>query len=145
MNTGLRQTALAGKLERFDCGAPSSGSVAVGHHIDWDTGLLLTLGRHAGVNLVNEPGLKFFAGLESATADDQRIRIKGIHHLIEEKPERMGLYPKNLPAKFIAIFRQTTNQFSRLMQVCGTRKLMTGISRQKKWQQRFFYRSERTQ
>ena len=101
--------------------------------MDWSGGLLLALRRHCGTNLFNKPVLKFLARLQSATTDNERVGVKRVHHLVEEKTQGMGLHSENFYAQRIALVRQTAHEFSRLMQI-EFGQLVTRVTRQKIWQ-----------
>src|SRR5262249_54809845 len=73
------------ELERVDGRAASAGGVAVRHHMNGNIRLLPPLRRHAGPNLGNERALETVSGLDRPAADNQGVRIEGVHHLVEEQ------------------------------------------------------------
>src|SRR5208283_5057965 len=100
----LCKSTLPREFEGFDGGAASTSSIAVGHHVDRDPRLLFALRGHARTNLVDKPALKFLRSLNRSSADNQRIGIEGVHHLVEEQSEAVGLDAKHIARKFIAFF-----------------------------------------
>ena len=54
---------------------------------------------HSRAYLADEPILKFFARLYRSAANDQRVRIEGAYHFVEEKPKRMSLDAKDLTCR----------------------------------------------
>src|SRR5690349_5360248 len=87
LRTALSQTAGAREFQRFDRGAAGAGGVAVGHDVNRNRRLLDALGGHALADLVEEPLLEFLAGFDRAAADNQRVGVEGVDHLVEEETE----------------------------------------------------------
>src|SRR5207244_11246548 len=139
----LRKAALPGKSQRLDGRASRPGGIAIRHHIDWNSSLLLALGRHGGTDLFYKPELKLLAGLQSAPSDNERIGVERVHHFIEEQAQGMGLYTENLHTQQIALVRQTAHEFGCLVQI-QFGQLVTRVTRQKVWQDILFDGGKRT-
>jgi hypothetical protein len=80
-----------------------------------NVGLLLPLSRHSNPDLCQEPVLEWLTSFKDTAADDQGIRVEGIHHFVEKKSQGVGLNPENFFAHGIALVRQATNEFGCLM------------------------------
>src|ERR1017187_6102625 len=141
----LPEAALPGEPQRFDRRAASAGGVAVGHDMNRDVYLLFPLGGHARANLVDEPVLELFLGLQRSSADNQSVGVESVDHLIEKQAERMGLNPEDFPAHRIAILGQTPHELGCLVKVAALAKVVAGIAAQEKWKKRSLDRPERTQ
>src|SRR6516225_5405844 len=96
-------TKLLEQLERADCGAKCTGAVAIRNHVDRNAGLLFALNRHAGTDLVDEPLPELVCRFEHASADDQRIGIEGVDHLVEEETQCVRLNLEDFAAHLVAL------------------------------------------
>lgn len=134
---------MAGEGEGFDGSATGAGSVAVGHDVNGDAGLLFALRRHAGANLLDEPLGERGAGFNGAAAYNQSVRVKSIDHLVEEEPQRVGLHTEHFPGERVALVGETANELGGLMKV-ELGEFVTGIAREKKGENTSFDGGERT-
>ena len=141
-HSSLGEAAVAGELQGFDGGASGAGGVAVRHHVDGNAGLLLALGGHGGADLCDKPILELLAGFEGASADDEGVGVEGVHHLVEEETQGVGLHAENFPAERVALLRHAAHQLGGLVQV-DFGQLVAGIAWQKIRQDIFFDGGER--
>src|SRR5580765_2578236 len=139
-----RGGGLPREAQRLERGPPGAGCVAVWHHADRNIGLLLPLHRHAGGNFGEEPALEFLGRLEGAAADDERVRVEGVDHLIEEQAQRVGLHAENLATHVVAGFRHPAHALGSLAYFEFS-KLMFRVLREEPRQQRLPYGGQRAE
>src|SRR5262249_31691973 len=112
--------------------------------MDWNVNLLLALIGHGCADFSHEPSLKFLAGLQSPTSNNERVGIKRVHHFIKEESESMRLHAEDFLAHGISLIRKTTHSLRCLMKI-HLAEFMPGILWQVVGQQVFFNRGERAQ
>ena len=99
----------------------------------------------AGAGLADEPALEVLAGFQRAAADDQRVGVERVHHLVEEQAERVGLHAEDIPAQRIAASRPCRAPVSPPCAGRQLAELVAGIARQEVRQQRFLDGGERAE
>jgi hypothetical protein len=131
----LNQAALPSESERLNRSTASPGGVAIRHDMNRNIGLLDALNRHSRPNLAQEPLLKFCFRFQGAPADDQRVRVKRIDHLVEEQSEGMRLHSKYLSTHWVSAFGMSSNLLGRASELTGITQFVTGIPAEKEWQE----------
>ena len=129
----------------FDGRTAGAGAIAIGHDVDRNISLFAALGGHAGPDLAQEPVPELVPRLDRPAADDERVGVEHIDHLVEEEPERVGLDLKDPPTQRIAAFGKTADPLGGLVRRRASVKLVVRVARQKVRQQRAFDRRQRTQ
>src|SRR6516164_5488586 len=118
----LGEPTLFGQFERFDSCSPGPGRVTIRDDVYGYPGLLLPLVGHPGADLLYEPLLKSGARLNRSSADDQRVGVKGVDHLVEKQPQGVRLHSEHFPAEPIAPIRHAAHEL---------RQFMAWVTRQK--------------
>src|ERR1700746_907444 len=100
-----RQPSFSRKLKCLERCPPRPCRISVRHDMNGNSRLFFALIGHAFANFLQEPRLELFARLKYSTANDQRIRIEGVDHLVEKQTQRMCLHAENLLAHRVALAR----------------------------------------
>ena len=106
--------------------------------MDRDISLFGALPGHSLSNLRDKPGLEVSRGLNGATTNDERIRIKRVDHFVEKQAKSMGLHAENLQAHPVTALREPADQSRGLTQIANRSKFVLGKAAQKVRQQGLF-------
>ena len=92
-------------VQGFDGRSARSSSVAIRHDVNGDGGLLFTLIRHGGTNLVDESLLKFRCGFQRTATDNQLVRIERVDRQVKKQAKRLRVDTEDFFAHGVAILR----------------------------------------
>src|SRR5437870_5721901 len=92
----------------FERRAARAGRIAVRHQLD-PGDLFFTLNRHAGSHFADEPVAKRSGRFHGPAANQERVGVEHVDHLIDEQAERARLHPENLESHRVSAVGQAAD------------------------------------